>query len=133
MLIPTISYQGNCNDAITFYKDILGAEVRAIYYFRDAPPDHGMDESLPPDFVMHSEVVISDTLLYLTDGAATPVSSESFCLSLSFDTEEEVISLFNKIAKDGKVIEPPAKQWWAALYSYVTDPFGLSWMIMTNE
>lgn len=63
MLLTTISFQGNCDEAITFYKGALGAEVKEIAYFRDAPADSGMDESLPPNFVMHSEVIILAPLL----------------------------------------------------------------------
>jgi len=55
MLIPTISFQGNCDEALTFYKEALNATVKDIAYFRDAPPNSGMDESLLPNFVMRSE------------------------------------------------------------------------------
>ena len=39
MLITTISFQGNCDEALTFYKEALGAEVKDVAYFRDAPPN----------------------------------------------------------------------------------------------
>ncbi|MCL2407530.1 MAG: hypothetical protein FWC95_06330, partial [Defluviitaleaceae bacterium] len=58
MLSTSISFQGNCEEALAFYVEALGAEVKEVAYFRDAPPNSGMDESLPPNFVMHSEVLI---------------------------------------------------------------------------
>ena len=57
MLIPTIHFNGNCDDAINFYKGALGAEIKEINYAKDAPPNSGMD-SLPLNFVMHSEIII---------------------------------------------------------------------------
>ena len=132
MLIPTISFQGNCDEALTFYKDVLGAEVKDVAYFRDAPEDSGMDESLPPNFVMHSEVLIYGTQITMTDGAAAPIKGDYFSLMLSLDSTEEVTSVFDKLANGGQVIEALDTQFWAALCGDVQDRFGINWHICTN-
>ena len=46
MFLPSICVQGDCNEAINFYKEVLGAEVRTIMYAKDAPPEEV--EDLPP-------------------------------------------------------------------------------------
>ena len=33
-----LSYDGNCEEAINFYKDILDAEITTFMRFADAPP-----------------------------------------------------------------------------------------------
>ena len=104
MLITTISFQGNCDEALTFYKEALSAEIKVVAYFRDAPPNSGMDESLPPNFVMHSEVLIYGTQITMTDGGTAPIAGDYFSLMLSFDTAEEVTSVFNKLADGGQVM-----------------------------
>ena len=35
MIIPCIHFQGNCDEAINFYKEVFGAEVNAIDLFRN--------------------------------------------------------------------------------------------------
>jgi len=131
MLIPTISFQGTCDKAITFYKEALGAEVKGINYFRDAPADSGMDVSLPPDFVMHSEILMLGTLITMTDGGTAPITGDYFSLMIALDSAEKVTAVFNKLADGGKVITPLAQQFWATLCGDVEDRFGIHWHICT--
>jgi len=132
MLNTAISFQGNCDEALTFYKETLGAKVKNVAYFRDAPPDSGMDESLPPNFVMHSEVSIFDAQIIMTDGGSSSIAGDYFSLMLSLDSAEEVTSTFNSLADGGQVIEALAPQFWAALCGDVQDRFGIHWHICTD-
>jgi len=132
MLATTISFQGNCDDALAFYKETLNAKVNEVAYFRDAPPNSGMDESLPPNFVMHSEVLIFGTKFTMTDGGTAPIKGDYFSLMLSLDSAEEVTSVFNKLADGGRVVEALAPQFWATLCGDVQDRFGIHWHISTN-
>ena len=131
MLMPVISFQGNCDEALTYYKEVFDAEVKTINYFRDAPPNIGMDESTPPNFVLYSEVSIFGVNMVMCDGGEKP--PESFWLQLTFDSAEKVTSVFNKLADGGKVIEPLAPQFWASLNGNVDDRFGVHWNIITSS
>ena len=129
--LPSIGFPGNCDEAITYYKEMLGAEVKEIIYFSDAPPDSGMD--LPPNFVAYSEVLLFGTPIMMTDGMETPMSGEHFWFTLSFDSAEEATSIFNKLAAGGQILEPLAPQFWASLNGSVKDRFGITWNIGTKE
>ena len=133
MLIPAISFPGNCNEALDFYKTALGAVVKDVAYFRDAPPDSGMDESLPPDFVMHSEVSIYGTFLTMTDGGKKRITGDNFSMMIMLNTTEEVTAVFNKLADGGKAIEALAPQFWASLAGTVEDRFGVNWCVLTSS
>lgn len=133
MLIPTISFPGNCDEALAFYKNALGAEVREVAYFRDAPPDSGLDASLPANFVMHSEVLIFDTLITMTDGGTAPITGDYFSLMLSLSSVEEVSSAFLALADGGQVINDLAPQFWSSLCGDVQDRFGIHWHICAAE
>jgi len=133
MLVTTISFQGNCDEAIAFYKEVLGAEVKDVAYLRDAPPDSGMDEALPPNFVMHSDVTIFGTRITMTDGGTAPIAGDYFSFMLAFDSAEKVTEVFHKLANGGEVITPLAPQFWAALCGDVRDCFGMHWHVCTNE
>jgi len=133
MLVPTISFQSKCDEALAFYKEALGAEVKEVAYFRDAPADSGMDESLPPNFVMHSEVLIFGTQITMTDGGTAPITGGYFSMMLSFDTVEEVTSVFNKLVDGGQVVNALTEQFWATLCGDVEDKFGINWHICTKN
>ena len=130
MLLPTIHFPGNCNEAIEFYKGAFGAKVKDIAYAKDAPPDSGMD--LPPDFVMHSEIFIFGTLIGMTDGAEKQITGENLTFTLLLDTDEGVTGVFNRLADGGKIIEALAPQFWCSLNGTVEDRFGVNWNIGTR-
>jgi PhnB protein len=132
MLIPTIHFNGNCDEAISFYKEVFGAEVKEINYAKDAPPDSGMDDC-PPHFVMHSEVYICGTNFSLTDGAKSPPAIGNFSYLIVYDTPEEVTATFNKLAVGGEVEEPLATTFWSPLYGSVVDRFGVNWQVMVTH
>ena len=124
MLIPTIHFNGNCNEAIAYYKEALGAKINTIAYD---------EKNASANFVMHSELEIFGTVVSMTDGNEVPVNSESFCFTLFLDTDEEARSVFNKLSEGGKIAEPLAPQFWASLHGYLTDRFGVSWSVNTKH
>lgn len=129
MIIPTIHFNGNCDEAIKLYKQVLNVQVDKINYAKDAPEGYGL-EQLPPNNVMHSEIIIAGSKFSLTDGAEKPLSSDNFSLLIFFDTKEELTEAFNKLSAGGKVIEPIGSQFWASLYCMFEDKFGLGWQFM---
>ena len=134
MFLATIHFPGNCDEAISFYKETLSAEVAEIAYFKDAPQDSGMESlKLPPNFVMHSLISIDDSLVSMTDGVETKPNGDNFTFFITKDTVEETTELFDKLQVGGKVVEPLAPVFWASLYGIVEDQFGVNWQVMTSD
>ena len=93
--------------------------------------DSGMDK-LPPNFVMHSGLMIFGSPVSMTDGGCAEVKNDNFSFMIDFDSADEVTAVFNKLADGGKVIEALAPQFWADLYGFVQDKFGVGWQVMTT-
>ena len=127
--LPTISFPGNCDEAITFYKEAIGAEVKTIVYNGNDPADPNMDKSLPPNFVTYSEVLLFGTLVMMADGAKQKMSCENFSFTLSFGSEEDVTSVFNKLADGGEIVEALSTEFYGYLMGCVKDRYGISWTI----
>lgn len=85
MLLPTFHFPGNCNEAIAFYQKAVGAEIKNISYAKDAPSD--AVEGVPPDFIIHSEILIFGTYIGMTDMGDKQLSDEQFMFTLLFDTD----------------------------------------------
>ena len=126
---PSIGFPGNCEEAITYYKDVLGAEVKAIVYNGNDPADPNMDASLPPNFVMYSEVLLFGTPIMMSDGAEKKMSCENFWFTLSFNSVEEVTSVFNKLADGGEIVEALSSELYGQLMGSVNDRFGITWNV----
>ena len=132
MMTTVIHFAGNCNEAISFYKETLGAEIKSINYFKDAPENHGM-EQLPADFVMHSEILILGQMIHMSDGAKGNFSGDNFSFMITKDTTDEVSKAFHQLSEGGKIIEELAPTFWASMYGMVVDRFGICWQVMTAE
>ena len=130
MLVPTICFQGNCEEAINFYKKAVGAEVKVINYLREAPQDFTMDGFSEPNHVLNSEVVIYGTPIAMLDGGTARITGEYFTFTLYVDSAEEARTVFNNLAEGGQVIEALAPQFWAKLCGDVQDKFGIHWHIL---
>jgi len=133
MLLPSISFQENCEEAINYYKEVLGAEVKEISYLDEAPVDLGIEISSSSRFVTYAEVVLFGTSVVMTDGAENQMKNQNFYFTLFFDTEEEVRIVFDKLADGGKIVEPLAPKFWARLDGNIVDRFGINWSVLTRE
>ena len=134
MFLPTIHFPGNCDEAISFYKEVLGAEVKDIAYFKDAPKDSDVETlSLPPNFVMHSVISIHGSLVSMTDGTETKPTGDNFTFFITEDTVDKVTALYERLLEDGSEVEPLAPVFWASMYGIVEDKFGVNWQVMTRE
>jgi len=131
MITPCIHFNGNCSEAIAFYKETLGAEVKEIYYAKDAPEYN--TESLPPNFVMHSEIIICGMNFSLTDGSETPLADAHISFMITYYTEDAVKAAFDNLVVGGEIVEPLAKVFWSDLYGYVIDKFGVNWQVMIQH
>ena len=126
---PSISFPGNCDEAIRYYKEELGAEVKVVVYNGDDPADPNMDKSLPPNFVTYSEILLFGTPVMMSDGAEKKMSCENFWFTLSFDTAEEVISVFDKLVDGGEIVAALSTEFYGQLMGSVRDRFGISWNV----
>jgi len=133
MLITTIHFPGNCDEAINFYKEAVGAEVNRIDYFRDAPQGTVVDGFSLPNHVMNASLTIFGSPISMTDGVARKIDSENFTLTVFLKTAEEVTSAFNKLADGGQIIEALEPQFWTSLSGFVRDRYGIGWNICASD
>ena len=130
---PYLFFNGRCEEAFEFYKTALGAEVKALMRYREAPeaPPPGM---LPPgseNRIMHGEIVIRGSSVMGSDGECSGTTSfQGFSLSLAVDSAEEAERLFAALSEGGSVRMPMGKTFFAPAFGMTTDKFGVGWMVM---
>ena len=129
---PYLFFDGRCEEAITFYKEALGAEVQMMMRYSDSPEPTppGM---LPPgseNKIMHASILVGGALIMLSDGnCAGQTSFKGFSISLDCDNEEQAHKAFNALAAGGQVKMPLTRTFWAPLFGMLDDKFGVGWMI----
>lgn len=131
---PYLFFEGRCEEALTFYRKALGAEVTMMMRFNESPEPQpeGMCAPGSEDKIMHASFRIGETTLMASDGRATgkPVF-QGTSLSLSVPSDAEAKRLFNALSDGGQVQMPLGKTFYASSFGMVADRFGVSWMIIT--
>lgn len=124
-----LAFNGNCEQALTFYADIFDANLE-LMRFRNAPPCEGMDAP-PPDYIMHGCVTIGGCSVMGTDammaGPFQPITGAHVVITV--DDVDKAEELFAALSRDGKISMPMEKTFWAERYGICTDRFGTPWMI----
>lgn len=133
MLVTTIHFPGNCDEAINYYKEAVGAVVDQIDYFRDAPQGTVVEGFSLPHHVMNASLTIFGSPISMTDGLTARADSKNFTLTVFLPTAEEVTSVFNKLADGGEIIEALEPQFWCSLSGFVKDRYGLNWNVCTSD
>ncbi len=131
----SMSFKGNCEEALQFYAKILGSEVTKMEKFKDMPSNENFktpDEHL--EKVMHAELKVSDNVYIFANDDIMNMSTvgTSIGISLNFDNTEELSkaeNIFNGLSNEGTVIMPFGKTFWGAYYGLTIDKFGVRWEV----
>ena len=125
-------FDGRCEEALTFYRESVGAEVTMLMRFKDSPDPMPADK-VPPgsdNKVMHASFNIGETMLMASDGFAKGETAfKGFSLSLTAADEAEARRLFTALSIGGEVHMPMGKTFWSPAFGMLVDRFGISWMV----
>ena len=127
---PYLFFGGRCEEAIEFYRKALGAELRMLARFKEAPePQPGLPECFE-DKVMHASLQIGDTIMMASDGRCEGEANfEGFSLSITVAEEAEAERVFAALSEGGLVTMPLEKTFWSPKFGMLQDRFGVGWMV----
>jgi PhnB protein len=129
---PYLFFDGRCQEAIDFYRQVFDADVQMVMHFKDCP----VPTSVPPgsdDKIMHASIRVGDTEMFMSDGhcGGNP-SFQGFSLSVSPANDAEAARLFSALGDGGVVNMPLGKTFFASSFGMVADRFGVNWMVMVQ-
>ena len=131
---PYLFFDGQCEEAIEFYKGAVGAEVNMVMRYKESPepPPPGCGP-VDPNKIMHANFRIGETDIMASDGRATGKPKfEGFALSFTAPTPAAAEKAFNALAKGGKVEQPLGKTFFSERFGMVVDRFGVFWMVLVT-
>lgn len=130
---PYLFFDGRCDEALEFYKKVLGAKVDMLMRFKDAP-DQSMISPGSKDKVMHAAVHVGDTQLLMSDGRCLGKPNfQGFALTITAPDAAEGERSFSALAEGGQVQMPLAETFFASRFGMVADKFGVGWMILVEK
>ncbi|HVM64860.1 MAG TPA: VOC family protein [Acidimicrobiales bacterium] len=130
-----LNFQGQTEEAFTFYAKVFGTEITMLTRFSDMPA--AVPADLPAeerDLVMHAELpIIAGHLLMATDmvrsmGQQTRIGNNT-TLCLDVDSREEADRVYGALSDGGSEGAPMADMPWGAYWGVILDRYGIRWMV----
>jgi PhnB protein len=129
-LQPYLFFNGDCEVALEFYREIFGGEIAGINRYAGSP----MESHAPPDWgnkIMHATYIADGIALMAADSTMMQPGGNNARarLTVSSADHDEGQRVFDGLAAGGTVTMPYTKQFWGASLGMLTDKFGIEWMV----
>jgi PhnB protein len=127
VLNPYISFRDNARQAMEFYRDVFGGELRLNTF-----GEYGDPSAPGADGILHAQLETDQGFTLMASD--TPPGMDftpggSITVSLSGDDEPQLRGFWDKLADGGDVTMPLEKQMWGDFFGMCTDQFGVPWMV----
>lgn len=128
-----LNYNGNAEEAFTFYKSVFGGEFSKITRLKDLEGlDFPVDEK-DANKIMHIALPIGGNTLMANDvpsflGTVNENENRSK-IAVSAQSREEADKLFNGLSAGGTVEMPIQDSPWGSYFGMFRDKYGIEWMI----
>jgi PhnB protein len=131
---PYIHFNGNAEEAFTFYKSVFGGEFAKFMRYKDlSSPEHPIAEN-DAHRLMHVVLPIgnSNTLMgsdvLQVMGQVTENDNRN-TISISAESREEADRLFSGLSNGGKIEMPITDGPLGAYFGMFADKYGIQWMV----
>lgn len=128
-LISYLTFNGNCREAMSFYKSCLGGELE-FQTIGDSPMAEQMPESLK-GYILHSTLRSGPVMLMGSDmvGEQGLVKGNAISILIECQNEAEIYQLYQSLAAGGQATHPIEPSFWGALFGGLTDRYGNNWLL----
>lgn len=129
-LNPYLFFNGNCEEAFTFYARVLGGRIIAMLPHEGTPAS----SNVPAEWrqkIIHARLQVGEMLLMASDAPPGHQEPEMKGFSVNFGVKEpaEADRVFNALAEGGTVRMPIQETFWAHRFGMLVDRFGVPWMV----
>ncbi len=122
-----LTFNGNCREAMTFYKKCLGGELE-LQTIADSPMAEQMPSKMK-ECILHSTLKSDGFVIMGSDMAPkTLIKGNTVSMMLTFNSEEEIRKAYTNLSEDGDASHPLEETFFGALFGHLTDKFGHQWM-----
>lgn len=133
LINPHINFNGNAEEAFTFYKSVFGGEFTKVMRFKDlTSPEFTVSES-EANKIMHIALPIGANVLMGNDvpefmGKVSETENRSK-ISISAQSREEADKIFVGLSASGTIEMPMSDSPWGSYFGMFRDKYGIEWMV----
>ncbi|OGY35198.1 MAG: glyoxalase [Candidatus Andersenbacteria bacterium RIFCSPHIGHO2_12_FULL_45_11] len=131
---PWINFNGNAEEACTFYKSVFGGEFTKIVRFKDlASAEFSVSEKEEHKIMYIALPIDTGNVLIANDvpefmGKVNENENRSK-ISISTESKEEANRLFSGLSAGGNIEGPMGDSPWGTYAGMFRDKYGIEWII----
>lgn len=131
---PWINFNGNAEEAFTFYKSVFGGEFAKIVRFKDLASDEFKVAEKEENKIMHIALPIGNSSVLMANdvpeimGKVNERENRSKIV-ISTKSKEEADKLFNGLSVGGEVEGSMGDSPWGTYAGMFRDKYGIEWII----
>jgi PhnB protein len=130
---PHINFNGNAEEAFTFYKTVFGGEFSKIIRFKDIKSEEFPIPDKEAHKLMHIALPIGQNFLFANDileimGQVSENENRSK-IAITAESKEEAYKIFNGLSTGGQIEMPIDENPDGTYFAMFRDKFGIEWMV----
>ena len=133
LINPHINFNGNAEEAFTFYKSVFGGSFAKIIRFKDLASAEIPVAENEANKIMHIELPIGKSSLMGNDVpefmGKTNEHEHRSKISVTAESKEEADKLFIGLSAGGTVEMPIDNSPWGSYFGMFRDKYGVEWMV----
>ena len=134
LINPHINFNGNAEEAFSFYKSVFGGEFAKVIRFKDlAGPEFPISEKEENKIMYIALPIGKGSMLMANDVpeilGKTNENENRSKISISAESKEEANKLFYGLSAGGQVEMPIADSPWGSYFGMFRDKYGIEWMV----
>jgi PhnB protein len=133
LINPHINFNGNAEEAFTFYKSVFGGEFEKIIRYKDIASAEFPIAEHEAHKIMHIALPIGPNMLMANDVpeimGRTNENENRSKIFINAESREEADKLFNGLSAGGNVEMPIGDAPWGSYFAMFRDKYGIEWMV----
>lgn len=130
---PHINFNGNAEEAFTFYQSVFGGTFSTIMRFKDLANEEFLVSEHEANKIMHIALSIGTSTLMGNDVpeilGKTNENENRSKIVITTESREEADILFQGLSAGGQVEMPISDSPWGTYFGMFRDKYGIEWMV----
>ncbi len=131
---PHINFNGNAEEAFTFYKSVFGGDFAKIIRFKELASDDFPVSEQEENKIMHIALPIGQCNMLMGNDVPeilgkTNENENRSKIVINADSKEEADKLFNGLSAGGQIEGPIGDSPWGSYFGCFRDKYGIEWIV----
>lgn len=131
---PHINFNGNAEEAFTFYKSVFGGEFTKVVRFKDLAGSGFPVSKKEENKIMNIALPIGPGSMLMANDVPeamgrTNENENRSKIVVSAESKEEADKLFNGLSVGGEIEGPIGDSPWGTYFGCFRDKYGIEWIV----